>query len=60
MLKDNLNSKYWNKYYKGKNLIAKPSKFAIFVEKKLKNYNGILYDINFMYRNRYIQTSNFK
>jgi len=45
MLKENLNSKYWNKYYKEKNLIAKPSKFAIFVKKKLKNYNGMLYDI---------------
>jgi len=45
MFKGTLNSKYWNVYYKKKSLISKPSNFAIFCKKKLKNYNGIVYDI---------------
>jgi len=45
MLKENLNLKYWNTYYKNKNLISQPSNFAIFCKKKIKNYKGIIYDI---------------
>ena len=45
MLKDALNIKYWNSYYKNKNLASQSTKFAVFCKKKLKHYKGILYDI---------------
>ena len=37
--------KYWDNFYKKKKLTLKPSKFAIFCKKILKNYKGTLYDI---------------
>ena len=40
-----LNIKYWNNYYKKRNLLIKPTKFAIFCKKKLKKYKGVVYDI---------------
>ena len=45
MLKEALNIKYWNSYYKNKNLALHSTKFAVFCKKKLKHYKGILYDI---------------
>ena len=45
MFNDNLNTKYWDKFYKSKNLTTQPSKFAIFCKKKLRKYKGIVYDI---------------
>ena len=42
---NNLNTKYWNNYYKNKNLTKKPTKFAIYCKSKLKKYKGVLYDI---------------
>lgn len=36
---------YWNYFYSKKNIINKPSKFAIFCLKYLKNYQGDLFDI---------------
>ena len=45
MLKEALNIKYWNNYYKNKNLASQSTKFAVFCKKKLKHYKGILYDI---------------
>ena len=44
-MKEILNIKYWNNYYKKRNLIIKPTKFAIFCKKKLKKYKGVVYDI---------------
>ena len=41
----NINSKYWNYFYEKKNSVSKPSKFAIFCQKKLKNYKGDIYDL---------------
>ena len=45
MLKEALNIKYWNSYYKNKNLALHSTKFAVFCKKKLKHYKGVLYDI---------------
>ena len=45
MLKENLNLKYWNYFYKKKNLVIQPSKFATYCQKVLKGYKGIVYDI---------------
>ena len=45
MLKENLNLKYWNNFYKKKNLVIQPSKFATYCQKVLKDYKGIVYDI---------------
>lgn len=45
MLKRNLNIKYWNIYYKNKNLISQPTKFAVFCTKIVKNYQGTFFDI---------------
>lgn len=39
------NRKFWDKFYKKKLAINKPSNFAIFVTKFLKNYNSQLIDI---------------
>ena len=44
-MKEILNLKYWNNYYQKKNLETKPTKFAIFCRKKLREYKGVLYDI---------------
>ena len=37
MLKEALNIKYWNSYYKNKNLALHSTKFAVFCKKKLKH-----------------------
>ena len=44
-MKEILNLKYWNNYYQKKNLVIKPTKFAIFCKKRLKKYKGVVYDI---------------
>jgi len=43
--KEKLNFRYWDIFYKKKKLTHRPTKFALFCRKKLKNYKGILYDI---------------
>ena len=45
MLKENINLKYWNNYYKIKNLVVQPSKFAVYCKKILKSYKGVVYDV---------------
>ena len=45
MQKENINLKYWNFFYEKKNSLSEPSKFAIFCQKKLKNYKGVIYDL---------------
>ena len=37
---------YWDRYYKKKNGILKPSNFALYLKKKyLKKYTGLIYDV---------------
>ncbi len=36
---------YWNRFYSNNIILSKPSKFAIFSSKYLKNYQGTLFDI---------------
>ena len=43
--KDNINLRHWNYFYKSKKLINKPTNFAIFCQKKLKKYKGVIYDV---------------
>ena len=38
-------SNYWNNYYKKNKGVLKPSNFAIFSKKTLKNFSGIICDI---------------
>jgi len=43
--KENLNFKYWDTFYKNKKLTNKATKFAVFCYKRLKNYDGVVYDL---------------
>ncbi len=36
---------YWNEFYKEVDYLEKPSKFAIFIKKFLKKYNGSIIDV---------------
>ena len=38
-------SNYWNNYYKKNKGVLKPSNFAIFSKKILKNFSGTIYDV---------------
>ena len=37
--------KYWDSFYNKKNILSKPSNFAIYTLKYLKNYQNIIFDI---------------
>jgi len=41
----NLNLKYWNKFYMKVNLTRKPTKFAKYCKRFIKNYKGQIFDV---------------